>query len=277
MAYIFIATLGQRPQAITIALDKRMQTYPYAEICIVYTYPQPKPQGIEDALHDLRREIPAAYPGLSYHWCQIDRRDGSPLTDITSPDTGMEYLEGLTQVMLDYRKNEDTVHLLIAGGRKAMSVYATIAATSVLGGEDKVFTVLSPATVTKPDGVFRLQQLPTHAQEQVEIVEFPFKKIKARIEDLPDNATQLVQERPISDKFLTKLTDTERELALLLRDYPRATNKELAAMEYKAVKTIERHLNSIYKKLEGFLEYTVSGAAQKRRATLIDILLDRFE
>lgn len=279
MAYVFIATLGQRPEAITIALDVLTQRegYQYSEICIVYTEPRPAPVGIKDALETLRREIPAAYSEINTEWHELRRQDGHALHDITDATSGWDYLHGMVQLLLNYRKRGDWIHLLIAGGRKAMSVYATIAATLTFGNHDMAFTVLSPPEITNNRGEFHIEK---QALSRIQLVSFPVKQLKSSAEALPDDAAEIIKslkERDLRKDFLVRLTDKEREIAEILIDNPRATNPEIAAALYKSPKTIENQLGEIYKKMDAYLDYKLETSTQKRRELLIDLLFNRLD
>lgn len=121
MALIFLATLGQAPEAITFALDKLIgQGYSYEKISILHTDAQAS--AIRDSYERLMPVLARDYaaPAISYPLCLID------IVDETS---ARAYFTALGQVLRAYKQEGHILHLLVSGGRKAMSIYAMIAAS----------------------------------------------------------------------------------------------------------------------------------------------------
>jgi len=277
MATVLLATLGQRPEAITIALDalQQQRSTPYAELCVIHTHRTLS--GIAEAREQLLHVLRTDYPDLPVCLEEIKLRDGSALIDIHNHPSAMDYYHGMLRVIHAYQHNGDDVHLLVSGGRKSMSAFATLAATLLFGKQDRLYTVISPPSLITMHGAFHA---PPMLARQVIIVEMPL--IPVRMTDgaraaMPDDIVAYAQRRanPRED-FLRRLTPQERVLVDELTHTPYAQNNELAAALHKSPKTIERQFSSIYKKMIGYLDTGEVMGATKRRQALIDILLDRF-
>jgi CRISPR-associated protein (TIGR02584 family) len=264
MPTLYLATLGQRPEAITVAFDRLNEQYRYAGLGVLHT--EPNVSGIARALTDLRAVCERDYPALPRYFHEITCPDGTPLIDIADQTTAEAYHRGVLRVLYEYKREGWLLHLMIAGGRKAMSIYAMLAASALFEQpHDRVWTVLSPEAMLAKPGQFHI---PAGMRDQVQLVELPLRPAHIA----PGTAVEALLERPVSrlDAFLAKLTPAEREVAELLRRNPYASNDQLGIMGYKKGRTVENQLASIYDKLIGFLDFgeTISN----KRQALLDVL-----
>ncbi|QPC80538.1 hypothetical protein G4Y79_12515 [Phototrophicus methaneseepsis] len=264
MTTVFLATLGQRPEAITIALDVLLPRYTYDLIGILHT--EPMHSGIAEALRDLKSVLKQDYAGLPVVYYQITFPNGDPLLDITNQYSAEAYHIGVLAVLKKYRSQRDTIHLLVAGGRKAMSIYATLAASLLFGANDRAWTILSPPALMKP-GCYHV---PPGFQEQIQPVPLPILPSRFLPETLAEMNidTLLEQQRSPRTRWYETLSEQEQALVNLLSDHPHATNERLAEILNKSEKTIENQLSSIYQKLERFYEVK----RKHKRQTLLDVL-----
>src|SRR5690606_29338895 len=176
------------------------------------------------------------------------------------------YYRGVLQVLYEYKRDGWLLHLMLAGGRKAMSIYAMLAASALFEPpHDRVWTVLSPEAMLAQPGQFHT---PPGLRQQVQLVDLPLRP--ARI--APGTTVEALLERPLSRSraFLAKLTPAERDLAELLRRNPYASNDQLGQLSNKSGRTVENQLRTIYDKMIGFLDKGES-ITDKRQA-LLDIL-----
>ncbi|GIL09192.1 MAG: hypothetical protein BroJett033_7030 [Chloroflexota bacterium] len=264
MSTVYVATLGQRPEAITVAFDLLRERFHYGALAVLHT--EPTASGIADAYAALRSACACDYPDLSVRFHEITRADGAPLFDISDQLAAEAYHRGVLEVLHDYRRDGWRVHLMLAGGRKAMSIYAMLAASLLFEPpRDRVWTVLSPEAMLAQPGQFHT---PPGLRDQVQLVELPLRP--ARIAPGIGIEQLLAQSPSPAAAFLDKLSPAEREVADLLWRNPYASNKELAARGHKSVKTIETHLTSIYQKFDIYFDFgeTVSD----KRIALLDIL-----
>lgn len=270
MANIYLATLGQRPEAITVALDLLSERYKFAEAVILHTEPQIS--GIADAYRDLKSVFSQDYKGLPIVWREIACADGSPLIDIEDQATAAHYYQAVLEVLLGYKRQGYTLHLMIAGGRKAMSIYATLAAAAFFGGQDRVWTVLSPPTMLNVSGQFHT---PVGMRQQVQLVQLPLLPARLIGGNLPDNVSAYLQRRgDLRTDFFSRLTPAEREIAEAFTQHPYHLNEDLAELLGKSKRTIENQFASIYQKLALFLD--AWDEIGDKRAALRDLLLSRY-
>ncbi|MHB8625296.1 MAG: CRISPR-associated ring nuclease [Aggregatilineales bacterium] len=264
MPIIYVATLGQRPEAITVAFDRLNDQYHYEAIAVLHT--EPHISGIAQAFADLQAVCAHDYPNIVPHFHEIAYEDGTPLIDISDQHSAEAYHRAVLGRIYQYKQSGYDIHLMVAGGRKAMSIYAMLAASVIFEPpRDKVWTVLSPDTMLAQPGQFHI---PPGQRDAVQIVELPLRP--ARI--APGTRLDALLEQPISRAaaFWAKLTPAERELAEQMRQNPYASDNELGKRLHKSSKTVENQLRGIYDKLVGFLDYGES--ISNKRVALLDVL-----
>jgi CRISPR-associated protein Csx14 len=271
MADVFIATLGQRPAAITVALDKLGAQYTFAEAVILHT--DAYRSGIADALASLRKVMRSDYPDLYVTWHPVTDDGDVPLLDISDERSSTAYYRGVLKALLEHQRRGQTLHLLVAGGRKAMSIYATLAATLVFGPRDRLWTVLSPELMLRDPGQFHI---PPGLRDQVQVIDLPLLPSRLSPSEraqLDDPMQFVANRRNPREALLASLSPQERRLALLLEQHPYATNEELADMLDKHVRTIENQFRGIYHKLGAFSDQADS--TTRKRQILLDVLAGR--
>lgn len=270
MKPVFFATLGQRPEAITVALDKLLLHHDYETIGIIHT--DPIDSGISDALTRLRLVLEHDYPDLLIEYFEVVDADGCGLIDIETTSNAQTYYRYLIETFIPYREQRIPIHLLVAGGRKSMSIYATLAASLLFGIHDLVMTVLSPPTVIEA----RKFHVSTKASDEVQIVELPIQKSRLLPTSLADqNIDTLLNYRvdPRRD-FLNALSPKETDLVELVKQHRNTGNKGLAKLLKKSDSTIEVQFTSIYSKLESYFDLELD--PKKKRQALLDVLDGRI-
>ncbi len=266
MSTVYLATLGQRPEAITVALDKLMRVYAYNAVAILHTNPQDR--SLHEAHRVIQRVMAADYPQLTTRYHEILLQDGRPMNDVNTQDSANAYFLGVLNVLQHYREQGYHLHLMISGGRKAMSAYALIAASYVFrSDEDRVLTVLSGEAIMQQQGVFHV---PPHQADQVSIVQLPLRYV--RVAPGSDVHALLSQPRSTKAAFLAKLSQAECAICETMQTHPHATNAEIAQLLGKSEKTIAKQLESIYDKME---QYFDTPFAKDKRSVLRDLLRER--
>jgi CRISPR-associated protein Csx14 len=266
----FLATLGQRPEAITVALDVLRQRYQYGTVVILHT--EPRASRIVEALGELQSVLETGYEDTVIHYREVKGVAGQPVLDITSSHTAEDYFRGVYAILHDYMLMGDSLHLLVAGGRKAMSIYALLAAALVFRGQDRVWTVLTPEHLLKP-GRFHI---PAGWQHEIQVVTLPLFTARLTPGGRDSDPFALVNRRQDQRAdFLARLTKQERVLADLFTEHPYATDVELGGMLDKSPRTVENQLGSIYKKLAVFFDD--SEKIGDKRRLLADLLLGRLD
>ena len=246
MPTVFLATLGVRPESITIALDKLMLQHAYNEVGILHTATlgtaiAPAHTAIQEVL---RRD----YPQLPVQMHELCHPDGSPLPDITDDKAAHDYLRATVQVLHRYQTDGYRIHFMVAGGRKAMSIYAMLAAMWLfVPTHDKVLTVLTP------DALIHAGQyhLPRGQQDRITIVDLPL--VDMRVSDELGVDALLSQNASRRDDFIGKLTAQERVLCEAIYKNSYVSNEQLAQSLSKSERTIENQLTSIYDKMSVYL------------------------
>ena len=270
MTNVYLATLGQRPEAITVALDLLSERYNFAEAVILHTEPQVS--GIADAYRNLQAVFTQDYPDLPTRWYELTGVNGSPLIDIENQATANHYYQAILDVLLEYKRQGYALHLMIAGGRKAMSIYATLAAGALFGGQDRVWTVLSPPAMLNTLGQFHV---PAGLKHEVQLVQLPLLPARFVGGYLPENVNVYLQRRQdLRTDFFSRLTPAEQEVAEAFTEHPYHFNEDLADMLGKSKRTIDNQFASIYQKLALFLDAWED--IGDKRAALRDLLQGRY-
>lgn len=269
MSDIFLATLGQRPEAITVALDLLRERYPIQQAGILHT--EPYYSGIAESLANLKPILDNDYGGLPVRYHELTGLDGGVIMDISTQNTAEGYYNSLYDILVTYKQKGDCLHLLVAGGRKAMSIYATLAAGLVFRGRDRVWTVLSPEALLRP-GLFHI---PPGWREQVQLVALPL--ITARVVDGVSRtpANIVTRRQNIYHDFYQRLSKQERILVDMLQQHPYAGDNDLAELLHKSPRTIQNQLRSIYQKMTGFFDF--GERITDKRRLLIDLILGRLD
>ncbi|MCS7071202.1 MAG: CRISPR-associated ring nuclease [Anaerolinea sp.] len=264
MPPVYIATLGMRPEAITVAFDLLHAQYHYERIVILHT--DPVHSEIANARIQLEKVLQTDYPGIPAEFHEIRYPNGAPLIDIVDQTSAEAYYRAVLVTLHTFRSQLRTQHLMIAGGRKAMSTYATLAAALLFEPpHDRVWTVLSPDSMVANPGQFHI---PPGLRDQVQLVELPLRPARVA----PNTPIETLLQPPPSrrDAFLAKLTPAERDVVELLRRNPYETNARLAKIANKSERTIENQLRVIYDKLMSFLEFGEN--IHDKRQVLLDVV-----
>lgn len=263
MPDVFVATLGQRPEAITVALDALMESVRIHQSIIVHT--DPRAANIADAYTSLKSVLDKDYT-IPVDWSEVRYADGRPLSEINTREAAEDYFKHL-YVTLRELKRKCTVHLLVSSGRKAMSIYATLAASVLFGHADRVWVVLSPDHLIVP-GRFHIR---SRDRRHVQLVDLPLIAARFAPGMAPDNVEDfLTMRRDARALFMAKLSDEERNVVEALMKSPYSTNGELAYALGKSPRTIDNQLSSVYGKLVAFLD---SGERVKdKKRLLVDFL-----
>lgn len=268
--HVFLATLGQRPEAITMALDALLQRYHYTEIVILHT--DPNRSGISDALRRLEQILSGDYSDLTVRAVEIRYPDGSPLLDLSDQYSSESYYKSLLKIILHYCSMYQPIHLLVAGGRKAMSVYAALAAAFLFGEYDRLWTIHTPPDLMKVG----LYHMPPGSQDLAQLIQLPIMPSRLLPSAIAQEDLEGVLKRAQTSPrqlFLQSLTREEEALASLVQQHPYTANAELAAILGKSSKTIENQFRAIYSKLFTYFDLEVDD--KYKRQALVDILAGR--
>lgn len=242
-----IATLGAEPQVITLALQLLEQAGEAVTHVVV--------------LHTLANRPPLdrALPALQRYFAE---RAGppflqtmeAPLADVLTPAEMDAFTDALYTVVRAWVAKRGRVHLLLAGGRKSMTMLGMSVAQLLLGPEDRVWYLHS-------DEPLRLSGRMELAEgDQAQLVPIPLAQrtpappvlTRSFQATTPADALHELaaeQARRVAHFLARVLTPAERELALLIGQEV-LTVRELAEQLHKSPKTVTNQLTVIYNKLE---------------------------
>lgn len=261
---LFIATLGQRPQAITLAFDVLCGRYSYEAMLVVHT--DADQSGIRESLGHLKTAMATHFPQVMLICQAVSYPDGRPLIDLTDSHTATLYFDALLELFQDHKQSGKSLHLLVAGGRKAMSIYAMLAASRLFDPPtDQVWTVLSDPSLLDQGQVYTL---PPGQRDLIRVVDLPLLTVRLA----PGANPHALEPRSRGAAFWAKLTRQESELVRALLQNPYAGNTELAQILVKSPSTVENQFRSIYAKLIGFLEFGESIPDSAKRLALLDVV-----
>ena len=177
--YVYIATLGNAPQVVTIALDRLLPQHPFVEVCVIHTdntpeadLPQMKFSTMHEAVQQLDAEFEYAklleetagekvwrvdyriddhYYQFRYRRVLIQREVQEPgelvtfhpVKDVETEENSQAAFRTIFRTVKRYKEQRAIVHFNLAGGRKSMSVFAMSAAQMLFAPGDKLWHVTS--------------------------------------------------------------------------------------------------------------------------------------
>lgn len=291
---VLIATLGTRPEVITLALDLLLDKCPIYRVVVIHTAQSFMPIG--RALNRLHHEFPN---GIRYAHknvpCTYDtvelRVDGQPIEDIATKDHAGAAFTAIYQQVQHHKQAGHRIHLSIAGGRKSMSVYGMAAAELLFDTEDRLWHILSHPVfeetdamhTDKPDDV-KLVRIPVLSNSYVNPVlsELLITDDPMRAVERQQHMLTLEQRRRRRQFLKEVLTPSEYLLVETLMweiivENRAPTYDELGRKLIVVERTVERRFNSIYAKLQDFLDLTERGNQPVLIAFISPYFSEKFE
>jgi CRISPR-associated protein (TIGR02584 family) len=253
---VLIVTLGSKPQLATLALDclHEMRESPGSLFVIHASKARPE---THRALDRLQAEIPVSYSNLQCDYIEL-HDNGQPLSDITSPEQVRAAFRTLYAVVRAIKLDDQKVHLLIAGGRRTLTVAGMATAQMLFDDEDRLWHLASHPALeesghlhVRPGEWCHLIPIPVIPWGRLSPV---FAVLKA-VED-PFVAAQRLSELRLREQWdrarifmLTQLSPAEKSVVeLLVRDG--LSQNEIADVLSLSPRTVEQHLRSAYQKAE---------------------------
>lgn len=254
MPYVYLATIGQRPQAVTVAFDQLKERYDYERIGLLHT--DPVRSGIAAPLQALSAELGHAYPKLKIDKREIKDLNGQALLDIEDDVSAEAYFYGVLDALLYYKQQGYNVHLMVAGGRKAMSIYAVYAASLLLDEFDAVWTVLTPKDIMERN----VYHVNPGESERIRLTHLPFLPSRfapTTLETLTrkDIIKYLDQRKNRKELLLARLTLAQRRIANTLALHDDFTDEQIAELLVLSVRTVNRHLQDIYNTMRTLFDF----------------------
>jgi CRISPR-associated Csx14 family protein len=257
---ILVCTLGSQPQVVTLCLDllKRAGRWT-SELVVIHTSAEVEP--VRSALAHLDPVL-AVWPGLAYRYITVDSESG-PVADLSTDAEAAAYLRTLYGAILALKRRGHRIDLNLSGGRKPMSIYATVVAQLLFDKEDRLWYVLSSEAV-RLSGQMRLRRASDAALLEVPVLRWssvsPAATPLGQFDD-PWDAIRYQQEHRLRADMAGKrefvqrrLTAAERELAALAATSG-LDNAGLADRLGKSRKTVNNQFTRIYEKLHEYLGF----------------------
>ena len=255
---ILIATLGSKPQIITLALDclRAKGEYP-DKLTVIHASRERKET--DQAIEKLLVDLPVSNPGLTFAFEELNS-NGMPLADITSKE---EVDTAFRAVYADVSKAKlegMKVQLLIAGGRRTLTVAGMSTAQILFDDEDRLWHLTSHPDL---EASAALHAFENEWSRLIPIPFIPWGRLSPvfdvlRSVDDPFEATKKLSELRLRDQWdmarifvLTKLTVAEKNVVeLLVRDG--LSQNEIAEKLFLSVRTVEEHVRSAYRKARDY-------------------------
>ncbi len=251
---VLIATLGGKAQIITLALDLlREQNDQPAEVVVVHTWRE-RPE-TASALERLTEDLAVNFPNVAYR--PLELHDAArPLRDVTAPEEVEVAFRAIYAEVRAAKLAGRPVHLLIAGGRRTLTVFGMATAQLLFDESDHLWHLSSHPELeasgrlhAAPGEWARLIPIPVVLWSQLSPV---FDALSA-VDDPMDAAERLRQLR-LREKWdaarvfvLGSLTAAERRVVELLAREG-LSDADIAARLGLSPRTVERHLGEVYAK-----------------------------
>jgi DNA-binding transcriptional ArsR family regulator len=246
-----LATLGSKAQLITLALDcLRQQGEVPGEVVVFHTHSQ-RP---ETAQALIRLQQDSTHLPL----CRLVELCGpqGALMDVTQPDEVQCAFRQMYAEVRAAKLADASVHLLIAGGRRTLTVFGMAIAQMLFDDSDRLWHLASHPNLEASGA---LHAGPGEWARLIPIPVIPWGRLSPAFNllysvDDPFEAAERLAKLRLREQWdmariflLTKVTSAEREvLDLLVRDG--LTQAEIAEKLSLSPRTVEGHLRSAYRK-----------------------------
>lgn len=252
---ILIATLGSEPQVVTAGLDLLLaRGVAIQRVEVVHTLAPGTP--IEDALARLKAaQVDYTHSHIPFVFFCLEE-NGKPFADTESRAAGEAVLRVIYQRVAHAKANGESVHLLIAGGRKTMSIFGMVAAQMLFDEEDGLWHLYSAGDFLtskrlhpQPGDEVQLAPIPVVRWGELSPAWLNLRGIADPWAALAAiRRLQLERRREDIHGFVMgTLTPAERQVVetLVITGW---SDREIAAHLHLSPRTVEQHLRSAYGK-----------------------------
>ena len=177
--YVYMATLGNAPQVVTLALDQLLPRRPFVEVCVIHTDDTPGAalpamrfgdmhETVQQLDKEFRNAVAQDAPSGERAWL-VDYRVGGhhyrftyrrmliqkeaqepgqlvkqiPVQDVETEANAQAAFRTIFRAVQHYKGQRAIIHFNIAGGRKSMAVFAMAAAQVLFTPGDQLWHVVS--------------------------------------------------------------------------------------------------------------------------------------
>ena len=276
-----IATLGSKPQLITLAVDCLKQSGENLdEIIVVHTW-RDRAETLS-ALSQLINDFSTTDPQISLRFLELSN-NGIALNDITSPEEVDVAFRALYAEVRAIKLQDQAIHLLIAGGRRTLTVFGMAVAQMLFDDSDHLWHIAS-----HPD-LETSGRLHADVNEWVKLIPIPVIPwgrlspafdILHTVED-PFNAAKQLSAFRLREQWdlarifiLTKISPAELLVVELLVREDLSQN-EIAEKLSLSQRTVEQHLRSAYRKAADHWE--VENVNQTQLIRLLSLFFSTYQ
>lgn len=251
---ILIVTLGSKPQLATLALDclHQMRESPGFLIVVHASLARPETQ---KAVEKIKGDILHSSPPVQYIGVELQNK-GKALADITSDEEVQVAFREIYSQVRAAKLDDKKVHMLIAGGRRTLTVAGMATAQILFDDEDRLWHLASHPKLEESGNLHagddewsRLIPIPVIPWGRLS----PVFDVLQSVDD-PFVAAQKLGELRLRDQWdkarifvLTRLSAAEKNVVELLVRNGLSQN-EIAEVLSLSPRTVEQHLRSAYQK-----------------------------
>lgn len=251
---ILIAALASKPQLITLALDcLALQNETPGEVLVVHTDRRQMPTCA--SLEQLETVMRGDFPSVSFR--NIELHTGQvPLHDVTSPDEVQAAFQALFAEVRTQKLHDKSIHLLISGGRRTLTVFGMAVAQMLFDDRDALWHLASHPELETSG---RLHAGPGEWARLIPIPVIPWGRLSPvfdvlRSVDDPFQASERLHQMRLREQWdlarifvLTKLSPAELAVVELL-SHDGLSQTEAAEKLALSPRTVEQHLRAAYRK-----------------------------
>jgi CRISPR-associated protein Csx14 len=267
---VLIATLGDQPQVVTVALDLLLEQpeTEINEVALIHTAPTGV---IGESLRRLEAEF-----ADDVHYLHKDRAcdfrrvpvriHARTIADVTTEPEAGAVLQTVYDTVRHYKQKGCLIHLSIAGGRKPMAVFGLAAAYLLFDLRDRLWHLFSSREFIdccREKGLMHARK-----PEDAQLVPIPvvpwgafFPALSHLAIKTPDEIVEIIADRAGAETrrrcrdLLDQLTRREREILRLIAEGK--TPQEVAERLFVSRSTVASHLTSIFGKFRNVWELPV--------------------
>ena len=246
---VLIATLGSKPQLITLALDCLHQDG-ITPSSVVMVHTRRGRRETDSALTVLASEFQETYPTIELRSLELQQKD------VTAPDEVNSAFKALYAEVRTAKRSNQIVHLLIGGGRRTLAVFGMAVAQMLFDDRDHLWHIASHPNLEASGNLhvgegewLRLIPIPVIPWIRLS----PVFDILREVDD-PLIASQRLSASRLREQWdmarifiLTRLTAGENQVVELLVRNGQNQN-EIAEQLALSPRTVEQHLRSAYRK-----------------------------
>ncbi len=251
-----IATLGTEPQVVTAGLDLLLARHePIRRVEVIHTGGNATIEQAVQTLHVAFAQPPYR-DRIVLQLTPILDGHGHIVSDVETPNAIQSAFRTLYRSVWQAKQNGERLHLLLAGGRKTLSVFALVTAQLLFDKEDALWHLYSAGEFLAS------RRLHPQKGDEVHLIPIPVPLREAlspalthlRAVSDPYEALERLQRLDLEKRVReaqafveTQLSKAERRVVeLLVREG--LSDRELAQRLHVSERTVEQHLRSAYQK-----------------------------